>query len=172
MSKIGLKTISERLLVIEGQSDSSLNGKMNKIKNDLETKIISQSIEHTFLHFTQGLDKNKIDVSIKNLPKIIEYAVKFVEQFFNTIVTNLNVHIYKKEQSGVFKLQTCITFIKEILDLSIFDDNLFINMINEIVDLLFNRKKLEEKETEEKLRRKGKKNGSLRKISKILTCQK
>jgi len=140
---------------------------INQHQKEEEQKVLE--LENIRSIYKSGLEENKIEPSISNLPKIVEYSVQFVERFFLVISKILDVVLTNKNDRSLFKIQSCINFITEFIDT---DGDLIKNLINQTVDLLFNRKKYEEKIDSEKLKRKGKKNGSLRKISKILTCSK
>jgi len=164
-----LNTRVEKLEKRATSLPSSFSNKMENIlkkKEEEEEKEKETQIDSIKTLYEEGIKKNKLTMDVSNLPKIVEYSVQFVEDFFKLTMQILGVIFENKRERGRFKKEMCVNLISEYIQ--DFDINLLSNLIEEIVTLLFNRDFYEEKKDEEMNKRKKKNSGSLRKVKKIL----
>jgi len=192
MSKIGLKTIAERLSAIEEEKKNNyqeeaeleeedphkfFNSMINLNNHNLQRKYDKQREELDKMEkkYQEGLHQNEIYPATSSIGKTIEYSVQFVEKYFDSFIQILELNFASnKENKSSCKFRICYSLIEGILGLERNGalSSAIKSMINEVVDLLFNRKKYDEKVDEERLRRKGLKNSIGRKFTKKLMCQK
>lgn len=166
--------LNERMAKLEGKfsNENTIDfpHKMDEIKNrkELEEKDKKEKEMTSIVTiYKEGIANNKLEIVYHNLPKIVEFSVQFVEEFFLVAAKILNIVLSNKKDKSEFKLDMCLNLMRELFTFSLEDMPLISSMIDEVVKLLFNREKYEEVKDKEIVKRK-KKNGSIRKIKKIL----
>jgi len=164
-----IRDFDKRLSKLEKKpSEENFPSRMESFKLKIEERKHQQmekDIERVSHLYHTGLENNRISLSFANLPKIVEFSVQFVEDSFKLLAQFLNIVFQNKEDKSKFKLDMCINLIGEIFDN--IDYSFLVNLIEEIVRLLFNREKYEEEKEKEKIKRKEG-GGSLRRIKKII----
>jgi len=144
---------------------SSFVSKMEDLKNkqvDDEMSKMNKEMSGVISIYKEGIGNNKLELEISNLPKIVEYSIKFVEEF-NVIVSNILKIVHKsKDEKSFFKREMCLNLINEIIDVDNKLIHLIVNIIEELVILDFNKNKYDNAIEKEVSKRKHKNNKSRR----------
>lgn len=150
-SKIGLKTLSERLQNLEKINDveslpDDFAGRMIKSKKkkdfdkDIKTK---DELDRVKKHYYDNLIEQVPDPNFLNLSKVVEYTVKYVEKNAGKISEIIDMVV-----DGEFKLETAIMLITDLI--TDVDIDFLKNLVSEMVYLLFN----QDREKKKKIKRK------------------
>jgi len=172
-NKIGLKSLSEQVKQMQKDTLSvapdTFEGKLITKKKEKEFEKQREKVmklSNTKSHFKANLLANLEDeknINLTNLPKIIEYAVLYVEKNADKIA-----EIVETVVDSEFKLDTCINLIMDLIQ--DIDISLLISMINEIVYLLFNKEKHETQLKRKKSNLEGKQSLSKKTGKHLFSC--
>lgn len=162
--------LNDRITKLENKStETNFLNKMEELKNkqdDCEKIKRENEMASLVTIYKEGVSNNKLEIELSNLPKIVEYSIKFVEEFFTVASSILNVVFKSKNDKSHFKREMCLNLMNELFNIEDGLIPLIINTIDEIVMLVFNKDKYEVSVDKEVSRRKNK-NNSVRKMKKI-----
>lgn len=165
-----INRLNDRISQLENKStEATFSNKMEELKNkqdDCEKLKREKEMESLVSIYKEGAVNNQLEIDFSNMPKIVEYSIKFVEEFFTLASSILNVVFKTKSDKSFFKREMCLNLMKELFDINDGLIPLIINTIDEIVMLLFNKNKYENS-IDKEVSRRNNKNNSVRKIKKI-----